>query len=261
MDIPTNIDNIADKEFLGTLAKGLSVITAFGDSHPTLTVSEAARLADLSRATARRILHTLHVLGYVEQNDREFSLSPKTLELGFGFLAAQSWIERATALLRELSEDVEESSSASILQGTDIVYVAHVPSRRLMSVDETVGTRLTALHSAMGRVQLGYLDETELWRRLKSVRITPYTASTITNLNGLYDRIRADHEQGFSIVDEELEKGLRSIAVAVHGRDGQLRGSISLSVNSTRATRENMRTLLLPKLQGVADKISASLSI
>lgn len=250
-----------DKEFLGTLAKGLSVITAFGDEQPTLTVSEAANIAGLSRATARRILHTLQVLGYVDQDGRDFSLTPKTLELGFSFLSAQSWIERATVLLKELSENVEESSSASILQGTDIVYVAHVPSRRLMSVDESVGTRLSALHTAMGRVQLGYLEEAELWQRLKSVRVTPYTTGTITNLNGIYDRIQSDHDQGYSIVDEELEKGLRSVAVAVHGRDGRLLGSISLSVNSTRATRDNMRALLLPKLQDVAAKISASLSV
>ncbi len=247
-----------DKEYLETLAKGLNVITTFGEDHPTLTVSEAATLAGLSRATARRVLHTLHVLGYVEQEGRAYSLAPKALDLGYRFLAAQSWIDRAANLLRELSDEVEESSSASVLQGTDIVYVAHVSSRRLMSVDESVGTRLPAFHTAMGRVQLGFLDQAELWRRLKSVRVTAYTASTITSLAGLYSRIQADHAQGFSIVDEELEKGLRSIAVPVCGRDGGLLGSISISVSSTRSTRENMRNQLLSGLQEVAERISAS---
>lgn len=250
------MNEINDKEFLATLAKGLTVINAFGARKPTLTVSEAASAANVSRATARRILHTLLTLGYVRQEGREFSLLPKTLELGFRFLSTQSWIDRATELLKQLSNDVDESCSAAILQGAEIVYVAHVPSRRIMTIDESVGTRLPAFHTAMGRIHLGCLSDDELWARLKSVRMTPYTSGTIVDLRGLYDRIRADHLQGFSIVDEELEKGLRSLAVPVRDRAGDIFAAINLSANSTRTTRDYLRAKLLPQLQAVATQIS-----
>ena len=122
-----------DKEFMTTLAKGLAVLGAFGRQHPTMTLSEAAEVADLSRATARRVLRTLSLLGYVEQDGRTFSLSPRILDFGFAYLSTQSWIDRALPLMRELSERLGESCSAAILQGNDIVYVARVPARRIMS--------------------------------------------------------------------------------------------------------------------------------
>ncbi len=123
--------------------------------------------------------------------------------------------------MKELSERFHESCSAAILQGTDVVYVARVPAGRIMSVAISIGTRLPAFHTSIGRVQLGFLDDDELWRRLRSLRIEAYTTSTITDVQALFERIRADREQGFSIVDEELERGLRSIAVPIVDRAGQ----------------------------------------
>jgi IclR family pca regulon transcriptional regulator len=245
-----------DKEFMATLAKGLAVLGLFGRQRPTMTLSEAALAANVSRATARRILRTLAELGYVEQRDRRFSLSPNILQLGFAYLATQSWIDRAVPLMKELSERQHESCSAAILQGTEIVYVARVPTRRIMSVAVSVGSRLPAFHSSMGRVQLGFLDASEIWRRLKSVRIEPMTPSTITDLQALFDRIRDDHEQGFSIVDEELERGLRSIAVPIVDRQNQVVAALNLSTHSTRTTRNEMRDRFLPDLRAVAAQIS-----
>jgi IclR family transcriptional regulator, pca regulon regulatory protein len=245
-----------DKEYMATLAKGLAVLGLFGRQRPSMTLSEAALAANVSRATARRILRTLADLGYVEQRGRQFSLSPNILQLGFAYLATQSWIERAVPLMKELSERLGESCSAAILQGTEIVYVARVPTRRIMSVAVSVGSRLPAFHSSMGRVQLGFLDPSELWRRLKSVRIAPMTPSTITDLQALFDRIRDDHEQGFSIVDEELERGLRSIAVPVVDRQNQVVAGLNLSTHSTRTTRNEMRDKFLPELRAVAAQIS-----
>src|SRR5262245_6322347 len=119
-----------DKEYMATLAKGLAVLGCFGRQRPAMTLSEAALAANVSRATARRILRTLAELGYVEQRGRHFSLSPNILQLGFAYLATQNWIERAVPLMKELSERVGESCSAAILQGTEVVYVASVPTRR-----------------------------------------------------------------------------------------------------------------------------------
>jgi len=245
-----------DKEFMATLAKGLAVLNCFGKQHPSMTLSEAAIAANLSRATARRILRTLTELGYVAQNGRQFSLSANILKLGFAYLSTQNWIERAQPLMKELSERLHESCSASILQGSEIVYVARVPTRRIMSTVLSVGSRLPAFHTSMGRVQVGFLDEAEIWRRLMSLRIDAYTPSTITDLQALFDRVREDHEQGFSIVDEELERGLRSIAVAVVDRSGQAVGAVNLSTHSARTTRNEMRDKFLPALRKLAQQIA-----
>lgn len=245
-----------DKEFMATLAKGLAVLGAFGKERPAMTLSEAATATNVSRATARRILRTLAELGYVTQDGRQFALSPNVLELGFSYLATQSWIERAQPLLKELSEKLHETCSASILQGSEIVYVARVPTRRIMSAVLSVGSRLPAFHTSMGRIQLGFLDEAEIWRRLRAQRIEAYTPSTITDLQALFDRIKEDHAQGFSIVDEELERGLRSIAVPVLDRSGQAVGAINVSTHSVRTTRNEMRDVFLPALKALARDVA-----
>ncbi|MBV8568376.1 MAG: helix-turn-helix domain-containing protein [Methylobacteriaceae bacterium] len=245
-----------DKEFMATLAKGLAVIRAFGEHRPVMTLSQAAAEVGLSRATARRILRTLAELGYVEQAGRHFALAPRVLELGFRYLATQSWIDRALPLMKALSEAVEESCSVAILQGTEIVYVARVPTRRIMTSVLTVGARLPAFHTSLGRVQLGFLSTEDLWRRLRSVSIEPYTPSTITDLGALVERIREDHGRGFSIVDEELEKGLRSIAVPLTARSGRVIAGLNLSAHSNRTTRNEMRERFLPKLMEAARQIA-----
>jgi IclR family pca regulon transcriptional regulator len=247
-----------DKEFMTTLAKGLAVLSAFGRERPSMTLSEAAGVADLSRATARRVLRTLSELGYVVQEGRQFSLSSRVLDIGFAYLSAQDWIDRVRPLLRELSERIGETCSASILQGTEIVYVARVPTRRIMSTALSVGSRLPAFHTSLGRIQLGFLDDIEIWRRLRSIRVEAYTPSTITDLQALVERIRADRAQGFSIVDEELERGLRSIAVAVVNREGEALGAINISTHTTQATRNELRERFLPELSAIAARIAAS---
>jgi IclR family pca regulon transcriptional regulator len=245
-----------DKEFMTTLAKGLAVLSAFGKERPSMTLSDAASVAGLSRATARRVLRTLAQLGYVIQDGRAFSLTPRVLELGFAYLSGQDWIDRALPLMKELSERLGESCSGSILQGIEIVYVARLPARRIMSTALAVGSRLPAFHTSLGRAQLGYLDGAEIWRRLRTARIAAYTPYTITDLQALFDRVCADHEQGFSIVDEELEQGLRSIAVPVLDRTHQAVGAINLSAHATRTTRNEMREKFLPELKRIVQQVS-----
>jgi IclR family pca regulon transcriptional regulator len=253
---PDECPKAGDKEFMMTLAKGLAVLESFGAERPAMTLSQVAHALRLSRATARRILRTLAELGYVTQNGRSFSLSSGILKLGFAYLATQNWIEQATPLMRQLGEQFHESCSAAILDGAEIVYVARFPAQRIMSVTLAVGTRLPAFHTSLGRIQLGFLDEAELWRRIKSQRMEAHTPSTITDMQALFDRVREDHAQGFSIVDEELERGLRSIAVSVVHRSGQAIAGLNLSTHSTRTTRNEMRERFLPRLREVAAQIS-----
>ncbi len=240
-----------------TLAKGLTVMRAFSGERATMTLSETAAVADLTRATARRILRTLAALGYVAQDGRQFSLTPRVLELGFGYLSSQSWIDQALPLLKELSASVRESCSAAILQDTDIVYVARIPASRIMSAALTVGSRLPAFHTSLGRAQLGFVEDGALWQRIMSLRLEPYTTQTITEPRALFERIKADRAQGFSIVDEELERGLRSIAVPIVDRRGAAVAGLNLSTNSTRLTRNHMREQFLPRLRAASGEISS----
>ncbi len=247
-----------DKEFMATLAKGLTVLALFSRDRPSMTLSQVAVGAELSRATARRILRTLCVLGYVAQDGRQFCLTPTVLNIGFAYLSAQNWIERARPVMKELSERFQESCSAAVLQGTEVVYVADAPGRRLVSVQAAPGSRLPAFHTSLGRSQLGALPDAEIWRRLRSVRLEAYTGYTITDPQALFARVREDHAQGFSIVDEELEQGLRSIAVPVVSRGGQAVAAIALSSHASRTSPGDLRDAFLPALREAAREIGAA---
>ena len=250
----------SDREFMTTLAKGLAVLSSFGEQRQAMTLSEAAEVTGLSRAAARRVLRTLAELGYVVQAGRQFSLAPRILELGFAYLTTQSWIDRAEPLMKELSHSLQESCSAAILQGTEIVYVARMPApHRIMSTTIAVGTRLPAFYTSLGRIQLGFLGEDTLRIILAELEIKAFTPRTIVDREALFERIMADHRQGYSILDEELEKGLRSLAVPIVTRSGTNVAAINLSAHSSRTSRAELSGRFLPELQAVARQISRSL--
>jgi IclR family transcriptional regulator, pca regulon regulatory protein len=263
---PNSIARVAeppggDKEFMATLAKGLAVLGSFGETRPKMTLSEAAGATGMSRAAARRVLRTLAALGYVAQAGRSFSLTPRILELGFAYLSTQSWLDRAEPLMKELSHALQESCSAAILQGTEIVYVARMPApHRIMSTTIAVGTRLPAVYTSMGRIQLGFLGADEIGRRIAASPLTAHTPKTIVDPDALGERIARDHERGYSLVDDELEKGLRSIAVPIVTRAGINVAAINLSSHSSRVSSAEMTTRFLPELKAVAHRISRSLA-
>ncbi|MCB1497124.1 MAG: helix-turn-helix domain-containing protein [Bauldia sp.] len=249
-----------DKEFMTTLAKGLAVLSSFGEQRQRMTLSEAAEVTGLSRAASRRVLRTLAELGYVSQQGRQFSLAPRILELGFAYLTTQSWIDRAEPLMKELSHSLKESCSAAILQGTEIVYVARMPApHRIMSTTIAVGTRLPAFFTSLGRVQLGFLSEQALQEDIAGLERKAYTPRTIVDPDALLERILEDRQQGYSIVDEELEHGLRSLAVPIVTRSGVNVAAINLSAHASRASKEELRDRFLPELRAVAHQISRSL--
>jgi IclR family pca regulon transcriptional regulator len=242
---------------MASLAKGLAVLGAFGERRPSMSLTEAAAVAGLSRAAARRVLLTLSELGFVEQKGRDFALAPRILELGFAYLSVQPWIERAEPLMRELSTEFQVACNAATLHGPEVVFVARIPAPSwILGPTIAVGSRLPAFHSSLGRVQLGFLPEEEIWSRLRSTRIVPHTPNTILDPTALVERVRADREQGFSIVDEELERDLRTIAVPLVSRSGHAVGAINLAAHASRTTRNEMRETYLPRLRDAAARIS-----
>ena len=244
-------------EFVQSLGRGLAVIRAFDAQHRRLTLTEVAKITDLSRATARRFLLTLAELGYVGSDGSVFWLTPQVLQLGYSYLSSLSLNEIATPHIEALVGQVGESSSLAILDGDEIVYVARVPVSRIMTVFITVGTRFPAYATSMGRVLLGGLTERTFKEYLKRVSLAPLTARTVssrTALNREIDRVRRD---GYCIVDQELEEGLRSLAAPVRDQGGNVVAAINISTQAARYSAAAVRRELLAPLIHTAQAISA----
>ncbi len=254
-------DAAASGTFVQSFARGLGVIRAFDADHPELSLSDVARRAELTRAAARRFLLTLETLGYVRSDGRMFALTPRVLELGFSYLSALSLPEVVQPHLERLSREVDESVSAAVLDGTDIVYVARVPTRRIMSVRITIGTRFPAYATSMGRVLLAGMPDESLLGVLDASDLRDLTGRTVTDRSALSDEIRRVREQGWSLVDGELEPGLRSIAVPLHDRDGRVVAALNVSTSATRDSAERVRDAYVPPLVRAAAAIEAELRL
>jgi IclR family pca regulon transcriptional regulator len=255
------LDSPASADFVQSLARGLAVIRAFDAAHPHLTLSEAARRTGLTRAATRRFLLTLESLGYVRSDGRAFSLTPRVLDLGFSYLSALSLPEILQPHLEQLSHDVEESVSAAVLDGPDVVYIARVPTRRIMSVRITIGTRFPAYATSMGRAIWSELSDSDLEDAIGMRPLEPLTEHTITSTEALRRAVAVVRAQGWAMVDGELERGLRSIAVPIHGRDGGVVCAVNVSTSSTRDTAERVRELHVPRLLSAATRIEADLRL
>jgi IclR family pca regulon transcriptional regulator len=242
-----------------SLARGLAVIRAFDGDHAALTLSDVARRADITRAAAGRFLRTLEQLGYVRSDDRLFSLTPRVLELGFSYLSALSIPEIVQPHLERLSREVDESVSAAVLDGGDIVYVARVPTRRIMSVRITIGTRFPAFATSMGRVLLAGMPDAGAVLAASDLRsLTPRTVTDPDALQGELDDVR---RQGWALVDGELEPGLRSVAVPLRDRRGDVVAAVNVSTSATRDSVDHVIEHYLPPLQRTAAAIDAELRL
>jgi IclR family pca regulon transcriptional regulator len=245
-------------ETLQGLERGLAVIQAFSREAPAMTLSEVARRTGISRATARRILLTLEALGFVRCDGRDFSLSPRVLSLGWAYLSSLSLWEIAQPFMQDLSDEVQETCSATTLDLPDIVFVARVPSRRILMMSLGVGSRLPAYATAMGRVLLAGLSDPEVAAHLAQTRLEPLTYRTVTDPARLARVIALVRVQGFSLVDEELELGLRSLSVPLHGPDGRVHAALNLCAATARVPVEEMHARFLPPMLATADSISRS---
>ncbi|SDO93676.1 transcriptional regulator, IclR family [Arthrobacter sp. ok909] len=206
----------ASDQYVQSLARGLAVIRAFDTEHPKMTLTEVAARTELTRATARRFLHTLVELGYVRTDGKIFALTAKVLQLGYAYLSGLSLPQLAQPHLEELSLELGESTSAAVLEGTDIAYIARVSTRRIMTVGITVGTRFPAYATSMGRVLLAALPPAKLDEYLAAAEIRPLTPGAIGTRADLLAELDTVRAQGWCLLNQELELGLMSIAAPVH---------------------------------------------
>ncbi|AKZ59382.1 Pca regulon regulatory protein [Streptomyces ambofaciens ATCC 23877] len=254
-------DAVRAPHFVRSFERGLAVIRAFDADHPALTLSEVARAAELTRAAARRFLLTLADLGYVHTDGRLFRLTPRVLELGYSYLAGFTLPQIAEPHLERLVARVRESSSLCVLEGDDIVHVARVPARRIMAASITVGARFPAHLTSVGRVVLAGLPEAEAEVRIARADLRPHTARTLTSADALRAELRRVRRQGYALVDQELEDGLRAVAAPVRDRDGEVVAGVGIAVHAGRNSVESVRRDLLPHLLATAARIDADLRI
>lgn len=204
---------VPDRDLMGGLAKGLSVIETFSPDHPRQSISEVAASSGLDRATARRCLLTLAHLGYADYDGKYFTLTPRVLRLGTACLATMPLPQLVQPLLDQLSDEIGESSSVSILDGAEIVYVARAAQRKVMSIALMPGSRLPAYCTSMGRVLLAALPESEARERLGTAPLPQRTPHTLTDPDAVMAEIARVRANGYAAIDQEVEMGLRSIAV------------------------------------------------
>ncbi len=242
------MDQGGNPDFVLSLARGLQVIEAFHDSLGGLTVSELAKATRLSRAAVRRLLITLETLGYVQRAGSAFALTSRILRLGFSFIGSNSLARLAGPVLEQLSASIDESCSVSILDGGDIVYIARSAPKRVMRIDLGVGSRLPAYCTSMGRVLLAALPAADLKSCLSKAELQPLTPKTNCNRRRLAAIVRGVRADGYALVDEELELGLRSIAVPVRSQSGAVVAAMNSGVHAARVSPRELVRRILPAL-------------
>ncbi len=244
-----------DPNFMTSLARGLLVVQAFSQRRLHLTISQLSKKTGLSRASVRRCLHTLSKLGFVGSDDeRNFYLRPRILSLGHSYLSSMP-LATAQPILEHLSQILHESCSIALLDGIDIVYVARANVTRIMAIDLGVGTRLPAFCTSMGRVLLANLSPDELENVLPTIEFTRYTDRTLTSVERLRQELTKVRGEEYAIVDQELEVGLRSMAVPVRNPMGRVVAAINSGAHGQRVSVQDMQTRFLPYLRAAAQEL------
>jgi IclR family pca regulon transcriptional regulator len=254
--VPTRI---SDRDFINSLARGLEVISAFSRNKPRMTLSDMARATGMTRATVRRLLLTLVREGYAQTDGKYFSLQPKVLKLGFAVISSMGIWEVAQPIMNALSERLEESCFAAVLDGYDVTYVARATSDRLVNIGISVGSRAPVHAVSTGRVLMAALPDDKLQKYLDEgefERVTNYTTVSKVKLREEIEEVRA---RGWAIVDQELEVGLRSISVPIRGSDGTVIAALNVCCPSSRISPEDIRTRILAELLTASRDITAGL--
>jgi len=248
--------SVSEKDYLKTLAKGLELIKSF-DSVAPMTLSEVAKVNNLSRAAARRHLHTLRQLGYMMQSGDRFLLTPKILDIGHSYLSSLSFTGVLTPFLNDLSHKLKRPCSAAILDRNAIVYVLHIGRADSISINVTVGSRLPAYATSIGQVLLGGLPDEELEEFLQSETFPKLTEFTITNKEDLRKVIKKARADGYALVDQQLELGLRAIAVPIRGQTGEIVFAIAVSRFNEDVSPQESTEMYLPPMLEMAETFTS----
>ena len=245
-----------DPNFMTSLARGLAVIQAFSQRRHHLTISQVSTTTGLSRAAVRRCLYTLSKLGFAGSDDnRHFFLRPRILALGHSYISSMPLATAAQPVLEHISHLLHESCSIATLDGVDIVYIARANVTRIMSIDLGVGSRLPAFCTSMGRAILANLPPEELESVLARVEFKRYTERTIANPAKLTQALRQIRRDGYSIIDQELEHGLRSMAVPIQNPSGKVVAALNIGAHAQRVSIQEMQTKFLPHLRAAAQEL------
>lgn len=247
-------------EFVQSLDRGLAVLRSFNHERPAMTLADAARATGLTRATARRLLHTLVEIGYVTTDGKLFELSPKVLDIGYAYVSSLHLSDIAQPFMENLSAQVHESVSAAVLDGNQIVYVARVNTQRIMTISLSIGSRLPALWTSMGRVILANLPQHELQRFFEHVPMEPPTNRGLATKADLVAELDSIRQQGYALVDQELEEGVRSVAAPLCDRKGKVLAGMNVSAHAGRVTLKELRGEILPRLLDTAAEINNRLA-
>lgn len=241
-----------ETDFVSGFARGLKVIEAFGETTPKLSISDVAKATGLDRATARRCLLTLAELGYADYDGKFFALTPRILRLGHAYLSATPLPHIVQPFLDKLSEEVQQSASASVLDGTEVVYIARASQKRVMSINLMPGSRLPAYCASMGRVLLAALPEEEARALLRQTTLKAFTPRTKTDPARLMEELARVRAQGFAVIDQELELGLCSIAVPLENDRGRVVAALNIGAPAAGVPAEQMAERYLESLKAVA---------
>ena len=254
--IAEQIDAMTDPSFMTSLARGLAVVQAFSDSRKPQTIANISQKTGIPRAAVRRCLHTLRELGYVDAELNNFSLRPKVLTLGYSYLSSTPLTVSAQPYLNDISRTLNESSSMAVLEDGEVLYVARASTSRVMSVALNTGSRLPAYCTSLGRVMLAHLPPAELEQYLAKTKLRAMTENTVVNQKRLREILADVRRDGYAINDEELELGLRSIAVPVRGASGQVLAALNVGAQAARVSVKQLEKEFLPVLLRGAQELA-----
>ncbi|MCH1503511.1 MAG: helix-turn-helix domain-containing protein [Verrucomicrobiales bacterium] len=248
-----------DPNFMTSLARGLEVLQAFSGQTRTLKMAAISEVTGLSRAVVRRCLYTLSEMGYVRQSTDGYQIEPKVLALSQTYFSSSSLPKVAQPFLDEIRETLGESCSLAVLDGSQVVYIARSAAKRIMTVSLGIGSRLPAYCTSLGRVILAGLERDALEELLGKMERKRHTEHTVIAIRELKQRIARVATDGYALVDQELEIGLRSLAVPVRSQQGKVVAAINVGVQATRISQRDMRSQMLPALQSAAQQVGQRL--
>lgn len=257
--IAEEIDALSDPSFMTSLARGLAVLRAFGDSRRALTIAQISQQTGISRAAVRRCLHTLKQLGYAEAEMHNFSLRPKVLTLGYSYLSSTPLAAASQPCLNSISRALNESCSLAVMDDGEVLYIARSATSRVMSVALNAGSRLPAYCTSLGRVMLAHLAPDALDAYFARTVLRPMTERTVVSQKRLRAILAEVRQAGYAINDEELELGLRSIAVPLRGASGNVLAALNIGAQAARVSTAQMAQQFLPELRRGAQELSVLL--